>query len=111
MRADIQNELTQLRERVVTLETALLASQTENALLRQKVDALVRRVFGASSEAIGPAQLELLLQLSTTPSAVAPPQRSPETSASRSRKESSPRLPEHLPVIEHVLDPEPVQAQ
>ena len=44
MRADSQNELIQLRERVVTLEAALLAAQQENALLRQKVDALVRRV-------------------------------------------------------------------
>ena len=58
MRADPPNELIQLRERVVTLEAALLAAQQENALLRQKVDALVRRVFGASSEAIDPAQLE-----------------------------------------------------
>ena len=62
MRADSQNELIQLRERVVTLEAALLAAQQENALLRQKVDALVRRVFGATSERIDPAQLELLLQ-------------------------------------------------
>jgi transposase len=111
MRADSQSELTQLRELVSTLQAALEASQTENALLRQKVDALVRRVFGASSEAIDPAQLELLLQLSTPPSAAAPPQRPPQTRASRSRKESSPRLPEHLPVVEQVLDPEPVQTQ
>ena len=57
------NELTTLRELVVTLRAALEAAQKENALLRQKVDALVRRVFGTSSEAIDPAQLELLLHL------------------------------------------------
>ena len=61
MRADPQNELTQLRERVVTLQAALDAAQKENTLLRQKIDALVRRVFGASSERLDPAQLELLL--------------------------------------------------
>jgi hypothetical protein len=61
MRADPQNELTQLRERVVTLQAALDAARKENAVLRQKVDALVRRVFGASSERLHPAQLELLL--------------------------------------------------
>ena len=37
MRADSQTELTQLRERVVTLEAALADSQKENALLRQKI--------------------------------------------------------------------------
>ena len=114
MRADAQTELTQLRERVVTLEAALEASQKENALLRQKIDALVRRVFGASSETLDPAQLELLLadghQAASTP-AVQPLPALPEARAGRTRKENTPRLPENLPVIEQVLDPEPVQAQ
>ncbi len=38
-------------------------SRQENTLLRQKIDALVRRVFGSSSERLDRAQLELLLQL------------------------------------------------
>jgi len=55
MRADtLQKELTTLRELVVSLQAALDASQMENTLLRQKVDALVRRLFGASSERIDP---------------------------------------------------------
>ena len=53
-----QPELTARRELVGTLRTALAASRQENALLRQKVEALVRRVFGASSERLDPAQLE-----------------------------------------------------
>lgn len=57
MRADTQTELLQLRELVSTLRAALEESGRENSLLRQKVDALVRRVFGASSEALEPAQL------------------------------------------------------
>jgi transposase len=112
MRADSQNELIQLRERVVTLEAALAAAHQENALLRQKVDALVRRVFGTSSEQIDPAQLELLLQLSTIATPPAVEARSfPQERAPRARKESRPRLPEHLPVIEQILDPEPVKTQ
>lgn len=112
MRADSQNELIQLRERVVTLEAALAAAHQENRLLRQKVDALVRRVFGTSSEQIDPAQLELLLQLSAAATPPAVEARSfPQESAPRARKESRPRLPEHLPVIEQVLDPEPVKTQ
>ena len=114
MRAD-RNELTLLRERVVTLEAALAAAQQQNALLRQKVDALVRRVFGPSSEALDPAQLELLLQL-PAPALSAPPAVPPlvslvEKSAPRARPESGPRLPEHLPLVEQVIDPEPVKTQ
>lgn len=115
MRAAPQTELIQLRERVVTLEAALLAAQQENELLRQKVDALVARVFGASSEQIDPAQLELLLQLpggAVNAAASAPPLPPlPEPRAPRVRNDRTPRLPEHLPVIEQVLDPEPVKAQ
>lgn len=115
MRADTQNELIQLRERVVTLEAALAAAQQENALLRQKVDALVRRVFGTSSEQIDPAQLELLLQLpaaAVSAASSAPPLPPlPEARAARPRKGSTPRLPEHLPVVEQVLDPEPVKTR
>ena len=35
--------------------------QNENALLRQKVDLLIRKVFGASSEKLDSSQLDLFL--------------------------------------------------
>ena len=113
MRADSPTELTQLRERVVTLEAALEASQKENALLRQKIDALVRRIFGASSETLDPAPLELLLPRPAIPTALAPEPwpALPEPRASRARNDRTPRLPENLPLIEQVIDPEPVTAQ
>ena len=114
MRADtLQKELTTLRQLVVTLQAALDASQKENTVLRQKVDALVRRLFGASSERIDPAQLELLLQLpalAATP-AECPAQATSEFSSPRARREHTPRLPENLPVVEEVLEPEPVKSQ
>ena len=112
MRADAK-ELTALRELVVTLRAALEATQKENALLRQKVDALARRVFGATSERIDPAQLELLLRLParTQLPAEEPAKPSPEFSTPRARHEHSPRLPDDLPVVEQVLDPEPVKTQ
>ena len=44
-----------LLERVAHLEK-------ENALLREKIDLLVRKLFGAKSEKLDPAQLLLLLQ-------------------------------------------------
>ena len=54
--------------REAELTAALAASQQqivelkqENELLKQKIDALVRRIFGAGSEKINPDQLELFM--------------------------------------------------
>jgi transposase len=111
MRAD-SKELRTLRELVVTLRAALEASQKENQLLRQKNDALVHRLFGASSEAIDPAQLELFLQGTSVPVAAAQPAApAPDLCAPRARREHTPRLPENLPVVEEVIEPEPVKNQ
>jgi len=92
----------------------LAALEKENELLRQKIDLLVRKLFGASSEKLDPAQLLLLLQGMDEPPGKAPepvaaeaPRRSTGQSPPRER---GPRLPEHLPVIEEVIVPEPVQA-
>src|SRR5277367_5231567 len=90
-------------------QQALLESRRENALLRQKIDLLVKRVFGSSSEQLHPAQLELLMAVpaSSTVTVV-----TPEKERSRSSgKERVARLPENLPVVEEVIDPEPVKAQ
>jgi len=96
------DELTLLRELVSTL-------QKENALLRQKVDALVRRVFGSSSERIDPAQLELMLQLAGGSEAAKAPAPVPEAKPAqppRLETKRAPRIPENLPVIEQVIEPE-----
>jgi transposase len=110
---DATLELNTLREQVSSLQASMAVLQAENKLLRQRLDALARRIFGVSSEALDPAQLQLLLQLpelsaqpvETDPVTVEPrPQRSP-------RKKRAPRLPDHLPVVEEVIDPEPVKTQ
>jgi transposase len=91
---------------------ALAQSRRENELLRQKIDLLVRRVFGSSSERLDRAQLELLLQLpvlTDTDTGVTALEE-PKASVSRSRKERTPRLPDNLPLVEEVIDPEPVKA-
>ena len=99
----------------------------ENADLRQavellniKVDALVRRIFGARSEKLDPAQLELFISgtdLSGAPDASsgAPEDTAPDTAPTGDalpkipvdhittagpEKARRPRLPDHLPVIE-----------
>lgn len=88
---------------------ALKQSRRENELLRQKIDLLIRRVFGSSSEKLDKAQLELLLQLSEGTSLA--PKETPAVTESpkRSSQTNKPRLPENLPVVEEVIEPEPVK--
>jgi transposase len=96
-------------------QQAIAQLQAENKLLRQKLDALARRFFGVSSEALNPAQLQLLLSLPEL--AAQPAENSPAPAVVEKpkpvavRKDRAPRLPEHLPVVEEVIDPEPVKAQ
>jgi len=113
------------------LTAALDASQRqvvelkqENELLKRKIDALVKRIFGAKSEKMNPAQLELFMA-GLDPAGVPPPPvdgpaaatgdaltKSPVVPppASRPKPARRPRLPEHLPIIEEIVDPDIVMA-
>ena len=98
------DEVTLLREQVSAL-------QKENSLLRQKIDALCRRIYGCSSEKIEAGQLELLLQLVHSEAASTnPPPAVVEKTAepARTRPERAPRIPENLPVVEQVIEPQEV---
>lgn len=98
------------RETERTQQVELL--RRENALLRQKIDLLVKRVFGSSSEPLDRNQLELLAAPSQSVAPAALVVAVPEKDRSKSsRPPREPRLPENLPVVEEVIDPEPVQAQ
>jgi transposase len=101
----------ELSRQLEECQQALAASRRENALLRQKGDWLVKRVFGSSSEPLDRNQLELLaLPASAAAPAVAVV--APEKERSKSSpKPRATRLPENLPVVEEVIDPEPVKAQ
>lgn len=95
----------------------LIARQSaEIALLKQAVDALTRRIFGAKSESLDPGQLELLLDPDASKKAPAAAPEGPgpvaeeERLNKRGKKPRQPRIPEHLPVIEEILDPPEVQA-
>jgi transposase len=102
------------REQELLEENAKL--RQENALLRQKVDLLVKRIFGASSEKLDSRQLELLLEGSSPGKASEPElaaeatRRSKAESTPSKSKPKGPRLPEHLPCVEEIVDPLPVQA-
>jgi len=106
----------ELTSQLEQCQQALAEARRENTLLRQKIDLLVRRMFGSSSERLDPAQLELLMQppessavpVPVIPVAAVAPAREPAKSP---RKERGARLPENLPVVEEMIDPEPVRTQ
>jgi transposase len=102
------------REQQLLEENASL--KRENELLRQKLDLVLRKLFGKSSEALDPAQLELLLgeppgkAPASPPPDVAPEEASASSGARIERKPRRERIPDHLPVVVEVLLPEPVKA-
>lgn len=102
-----------MSEREAALEKELSASLLENRLLREKVDLLLRQLYGAKSEKFSPDQL-MLLEGIDSKKVDAPAADEPESGASPQRKlrrkSERPRIPEHLSVKEEVLDPDLVKA-
>lgn len=110
-----------MTEREATLEAQLKASQLEVKLLKEKVDALVRMIYGKKSEKIDPNQL-LLLEGDDSKKEAEPTDTDSATESGAEREVSTrtkqkpskpkrPRIPENLPVYEEVLDPEEVSEQ
>jgi transposase len=102
-----------MNEREAALEKELSASRLENKLLREKVDALIRLLYGRKSEKLDPGQL-MLLEVLESKKAEAPAAAEADAGAgprtTRRKKPEGPRIPEHLPVKEEVIDPEEVKA-
>jgi transposase len=106
-----------LTERVAALEV-------ENKLLREKVDLLIRRIFGRSSEQMDDNQLMLLLQGGEEPKKDPASSANPgvleaeiekqaeqtRTKAKKPDRQREARVPQHLPVVEEVVEPEEVKA-
>jgi len=100
--------IAQLREDVARLKT-------ENELLRERLDLLLRKLFGSSSEKLDAAQLELLLEgdEAKKPDAADCDEDAPAADLGKPRKKrerSRPKLPEDIEVAERVIDPEEVVA-
>lgn len=103
----------ELLAKLAALEEENAALRKENLLLQQKVDALVRKIFGSSSEAFHPNLPDLF---GITPEAEAEEAGkvcasfSGEASHEKSnRRERAPRIPEDLPVDEIIIEPLEVQ--
>ncbi len=115
---ELYTQLASARGEVDGLRQQLEGAQIEIRLLRAKLDALARRMFGKKSEQLSEAQLQLLLQEQTAPGPALGKESGPqafETQPLRSEREvrrkakRGPRVPEHLPVVEEVLVPEAVK--
>lgn len=111
--AALQAENHTLREQLTSVQQALQAARVENTLLRQKLDALARRIFGKKSEQLSAAQLQLLLSglsesIVETPTpvlSVAPAPRRVRANPQRLR------MPDNLEVVRDVIEPDLVLAQ
>ncbi len=93
----------------------------ENRLLRQKLDLVIRQLFGKKSERLDPAQLELLLSdlgdadLPGKDETSSAHEELLEAAADKRRRKRKPRerrvrVPGHLPVVETVIEPDAVKA-
>lgn len=101
-------------EALARFEEKNTALETEVRFLREKIDALVRRVFGASSEKLDASQLELLPGKDPAPAGDAAGDRQEQAApfpCSERRERKSRRLPEHLPVEEIEIVPLEVEAE
>jgi transposase len=94
---------------IATLRDENQALRAENQLLQRKVQFLIHRLFGRTSEKLDPNQLELLLgDASVTPPDEDPPE-PPTPPRPRAPRDRKPRLPADLPTEEIVIDPEAVK--
>jgi transposase len=105
------------------LTEEVAALRAENKLLREKVDLLIRRIFGKSSETMDDGQLMLLLQggddgakkaeaSSANPGVLEAEidKRDKDNKPVKPRRQREARVPEHLPAVDEVIEPEEVTA-
>lgn len=114
----IQNQLLQqqvslLTEALQQARAALEQARVENALLRQKLDALCRRFFGQQSEHLNDTQMEFLLSGLAPQTVVEVPAPKAQSCAPRRATTDSRRIrtPENLEVVREVIEPEIVRAE
>src|SRR4051812_21880772 len=96
--ASLLEENQTLQQRVRTLEADKSLLGFEIKSLRLKVDELLRRLYGQSSEKISPEQIQMLMEgLEKSGQSSAPPLSEPKDKTSSPRRSSSPREPRGLP--------------
>src|SRR5664280_1862994 len=113
-KCELMNTDTTLLEKSDAMSARVVALQTENRLLRQKLDQYIRHYFGGQrNEGLDKCQLELLLQGLPNVIALRTPEPKP-AAASRSGTAHPVRrmlAEDKLETQEIVIEPEEVQAQ
>jgi transposase len=112
--------LTERDALLVQRETQLARAQQEIEVLKKKLDQLARKFFGKKSEQLDPQQLQMLFQELEAPGPAEGKESGPQAleaplvrprSAPRPRRARTLSLPEHLPVVEEIIEPPQVQAR
>jgi len=113
--ADALALLAVMREAMADFKNKIECLTGENQILRQKLDAFIRRYFGKKGETLDSHQLQLLLAglnaleaEPVAPAPAAPAIKPPQTRAARKPARSG--LPENLPIEETVIIPDEVKA-
>jgi len=106
----MQTQLAELLRQNAEQAAEIKALRAENQLLQRKVQFLIHRLFGRTSEKLDPRQLEFLLSdaAGVTPPDDDPP-KPPSPTRPRAPRDRKPRLPADLPTEEIVIDPEAVK--
>ena len=105
------DEMQHLLDQIAQRDEVIARQAAEIVVLKQTIDALCRRVFGASSEKLDPAQLEFILggDLAKKAPAAVPADPGPAAEIASHKKAAkktrAQRIPEHLPVVREELDP------
>ena len=122
---EAQQQIAVLRAEVEALKEEVEQLRQHNHVLRLKVDAMARKLFGKSSEKLDPAQLQMVFDaLKNEPddvakkdpasgSAACDSEAEPAADAGngRSRKRSLDEIIDGLPVSEVIIDPPEVKAE
>ena len=112
--ATLLKKVEELSARVATLETENTRLQTENRLLRQKLDHYIRHYFGGQrNEGLDQHQLEMLLQGLPNVIALPTPEPKPATASRPGTPHPVRRMlaEDKLETQEIVIEPEEVKAQ
>lgn len=106
----------QLLEELRKRDEEVARLKQELSLMQQKLDMVLRRMFGKSSEQMTPDQMDLFLLPKADELGKAPASSLEEADprhdvrAKENRRSRRDRLPENLPVVEQVIEPEEVAA-
>jgi transposase len=107
-----ESERQHLLDEIAKRDEIIARQAAEIHILRQNLDALVRKIYGSSSETLDPGQglfdFVTGTPASEPPAAPAPPFELPKT-RKKTRKTRAPRIPEHLPIEREEIIPPQVQ--